>query len=559
MTTNTSTTRDPAGRSATRGHDMRTAPHPAAIGLSGLAVLALAALATAGGLTGPVLTLAELVGLVALLYAVVRGVYPLTPRARLRAILGQGGWATVRHFHQALSPRAVRQSARAVRPTVAAMSRRTRQTTPTVHFGSYIGHSVVGPLLPRPLHCSYRDVAMLVAPPQTGKTALLGSMVLDAPGAVIVTSTKADIYAHTATLRAERGLVIVFDPKDLIGLEATFRWSPVTGCEVPAVAQERANYLIDGARAADGMADGGFFEAQAAKVLRAYLLAAALDGLGMAEVAAWAQAPGDRTPLRILQKHTDRVPVGWEGELAQVLQTNATKTRDSIYLTLCLATAFMGDPYIATACQTAADAEPFDVEAFVRARGTLYLLGSERPHSTIAPLLSCLTGYIFESAKRIAAKCEGGRLDPPVTFTLDEAALITPVPLHRWTSDSGGRGIHLVFAVQGMSQLFQRWGERAGQTIVNNANLKIVYNGLTIVADLDALSKVCGERERNGRHVRTLPPDRLRQLPQWHVLALYRFTPPTIVRITPVWERADVKALRRREAQASARAGATST
>lgn len=529
-------------------------PHPAAVGLSGLAVVVLIELARAVGLGGSVVGVLETLAVLAVLYAIGVCVYPLTPRARVRATLGPGGWAGRRHLHAALSARAVQRVACEVRPSVRALPPPERAKLPKTDFGAYVGRTVVGPLRPWSLYCSYRDVVMMVAPPQTGKTALLGGMIIDAPGAVIAASTKGDIYKHTAALRAKRGPVLVFDPEGLTGLKGTFRWSPVTGCQVPAVAQERANYLVIGSNAAAGVSNGGFFEQQAAKVLRAYLLAAALDGRGMADVAAWAQAPTDRTALRILSRMADRVPVGWDRELAQILNTEAAKTRESIYLTLGLSTAFMTDPYVAKMCEPSDEEAAFDVKSFLEAKGTLYLLGSERPHGSVAPLLTCLTGYLFEEAKRVAAACEDGRLDPPLMLALDEAALITPVPLDRWSADSGGRGIQLIFAVQALAQLFQRWGERGGQTIVNNANLKVVYNGLTLAADLDALSKVCGEREYNGRLVRILPPDRLRQLPPFHVLALYRFTPPTIARITPVWKRPDVLAAKREAEAASAAA-----
>ena len=139
-------------------------------------------------------------------------------------------------------------------------------------------------------------------------------------------------------------------------------------------------------------------------------------------------------------------------------------------------------------------------------------------------------------------------------LALDEAALIAPVPLDRWTADAGGRGIHIVAAVQSPSQLAQRWGERGAETITNNANLRLYYGGLGLDRDLEAISRLCDSRDepaisdsinRGGDRrssisysTRTTPvisPGGLRTLPSWHVLVLYRSAAPTIARVRPVW------------------------
>ena len=142
---------------------------------------------------------------------------------------------------------------------------------------------------------------------------------------------------------------------------------------------------------------------------------------------------------------------------------------------------------------------------------------------------------------------------------LDEIALTTPVPLDRWVADAGGRGIHIVWSCQSPSQLAQRCGHDGADTIWNATNAKIVFGGLSLDADLEAISRLCGEYrdeiavgDGQVRHerVRVLPVDLLRTLPQVRRadgrlvvfgLLLHRSTPATIIRVTPVWERRDVK------------------
>jgi type IV secretion system protein VirD4 len=229
-------------------------------------------------------------------------------------------------------------------------------------------------------------------------------------------------------------------------------------------------------------------------------------------------------------------------------------------LTLQLVFEFMADPAVATAVHPEPSDEPFDVGRFLQERGTLYLLGSRKRHGGMGPLFSALTGCIFEEAKRLSQSTlyPSGRLDPPLSIVLDEAALICPVPLAQWTSDAGGRGIFLVIAVQAPSQLRERWGEHDADTIWTNANILIVFGGLKVERDLESISKLCGQRDeridtfgtdatgrRSRSHtVRRLPvlaPSAIRELATLTVLLVHRNSRPVLATIQPVWERPDVR------------------
>ena len=348
----------------------------------------------------------------------------------------------------------------------------------------------------------------------------------------------------------------VFNPDGLGGIPSTFRWSPLAGCEEPAIAMERAGYLLRGA-AAPGGGDQAFWEGSSYRLLRCLLFAAALAGRSMADVARWVGRPGDRAALGILEAAAS-TPPGWAADVRQLLDEAPQRTRESVFLSLALSLQFMSNPGLAATTMPAPEEPAFDVARFIAARGTLYLLGSERPHDAVAPLFSALTGHVFETAKRLAAGRPGGRLDPPVLMALDEAALICPVPLERWTADAGGRGIPLLLAVQSPSQLYERWGRLGGQTIWSNAAVKLIFGGLTVREHLDELSALCGDhdellrglsvgrgggpnRSKSLRRVPVFPPDRLRSLPPGRAIILHRSTRPVMARIEPVWERADVR------------------
>ena len=82
-----------------------------------------------------------------------------------------------------------------------------------------------------------------LGPPRSGKGYhLVIPAILDYPGAVITTSTRADNLSATMTARATEGRPVgVFDPQGLAaGVPSALRWSPVRGCEQPQTAMIRA-------------------------------------------------------------------------------------------------------------------------------------------------------------------------------------------------------------------------------------------------------------------------------------------------------------------------------
>jgi type IV secretion system protein VirD4 len=132
-------------------------------------------------------------------------------------------------------------------------------------------------------------------------------------------------------------------------------------------------------------------------------------------------------------------------------------------------------------------------------------------------------------------------LDPPLTMLLDEAALVCPVPLDRWTADMGGRGVTLHIAGQSLHQLRQRWGDNGAGTIIANVTAFLWFGGSPSADDLQDISLLTGEHrmkvtgrdhdhdttgdgERRGeyRWVPVLSPAQIRALAPFQVLVLRR-------------------------------------
>jgi type IV secretory pathway TraG/TraD family ATPase VirD4 len=439
---------------------------------------------------------------------------------------------------------ALRRHAATVRPSITGLPWRDRLRLAGTEFAVPLVR--VGPWR---LWASIEDVVTVFGGPRTGKTGWAAGRVLDAPGAVLVTSTRTDLHELTAALRSARGPVHVFNAVGLAGLTSTITFDPLTGCADPVAATERATDLLTAASTNTGAGDREFWENQGRRVLAALLHAAALGGLGMRDVLAWVADP-DTAKAEVTSLLRRSPEPSFVEDATQFLETN-DRTRSSITSTIMPALGWLTS---ATARAAAAGGTPFDVEQLLQSRATVYLLGAEETHT--APLVAALTGYIARQARRIAATRPSGRLDPPLTLVLDEAALISPVPLESWTADMGGRGVTIIAAFQSRAQLIARWGPVGAAIILNNSGAVLLFGGTRDKADLEYFSTLAGDRDepvaaydqlgqltsRTVRKVPVLSPAQLANLPARRVVAFRRGMPVTVGRAQMAWTRRDVRA-----------------
>ena len=91
------------------------------------------------------------------------------------------------------------------------------------------------------VHVSTEESLVIQGAPRSGKGLyVVINAILDAPGAVVTTSTRADNLVVTLKARASGGRpVTVFDPQGMSGIPSSLRWSPVRGCEDPDMATRR--------------------------------------------------------------------------------------------------------------------------------------------------------------------------------------------------------------------------------------------------------------------------------------------------------------------------------
>jgi type IV secretion system protein VirD4 len=396
------------------------------------------------------------------------------------------------------------------------------------------------------LRVPLEEHVLAMAPPRTFKTAFLADVILCYPGPVIATTTKADVYGLTAAVRSQRGPVHVFNPQGIGGVASTFRWSPVDGCQDPATAIRRADAFAF-AVSQKGVEDGTFWSAKASDYLRGYFHAAALAGYDLRAVAAWASGADPEVPEQILA--AAGAPQ-WALTLAE-LRSEAHKTAATVRMVMSRALSFMADPALA-ASVLPAPGEGFDIPAFLRDAGTVYLIAeATNQDAPVAPLFAAMATEIHHTAALIGQASPSGRLDPPLLMGLDEVTQICPVPLPSWLSDSGGKGIQIVAVVHGEAQLAGRWDDHGRQVVLDTSSVKVFLPGITDTTTLDAASKLCGQaawkirgQDHASRHD-VATPDMIRQLPAGFALVIRGGCAPAIARLPRAWNNPAYRRARR--------------
>lgn len=407
--------------------------------------------------------------------------------------------------------------------------------------------------------CSVEDSIVIVGPPRSGKGLhLVIPSILDAPGAVITTSTRPDNLTATLAARDATGPVVVFDPQSLApGIPSAARWSPIRGCENPQTALLRGKALASGA--AKGTVDSNFWQASSEQAVRCLLHAAALGGRTPTDVYRWSlSAVQAREAVSILA--TDpRAALSWDQALESIVSADP-RQRDSVWAMVSIAFTALADPRVLEALSPA-EGEEFDPESFLRSRGTVYLLGTATGAAATGGLVGAFVEDVVGAARRLAAASPGARLDPPLSLILDEAANYPLPSLTSLMSEGGGTGISTMVVLQSLAQARAVWGEHAASAVWDAAIVKIVLGGGSTARDLDDLSRLIGQREEvqtssstsaDGRRsvststarVPVMEPYRLRTLPFGTAVLLLRSARPIILSMTPWMDRADGSSLR---------------
>ncbi len=405
---------------------------------------------------------------------------------------------------------------------------------------------------------SYEESVVLIGPPRSGKGVhLLIGAILDAPGPVITTSSRADNLGATAELRKKKGPVALFDPQGLTGQPSTLKWSPITGCEEPRVANQRAASLI-GASGLGSSSSNAEWQAPAITIMECLLHAAALGERTVDDLMRWGNNPAEaKEAVKILTEHP-KAALNWNLVLKGIIEGDP-KLLQSKWFGVEGAVKGLSVPEVRDVLRPNRFEETLDIDKFLTECGTLYIVGTKTGGSSAGPFLIAMMDAITERARELAAKSPGNRLDPPLSLVLDEIANISGAwpGLTQLMADGGGVGISPFAVFQSMAQARNEWGEQQAQALFDAATVKVQLGGASNVSDLEQFAKLAGQRKimrtsksRGKDHTsvseqihdtEVVSVAELRRLPfGWGVL-LNRNGRPILMRMTRWWDRKDGK------------------
>ena len=288
----------------------------------------------------------------------------------------------------ALCPAGVAAKARQLRPSLS-NAKAVRSADAGVPLGTL---RPAGP----DLAACWEDVMVVLMAPRSGKTsALAAPQVLDAPGAVVATSNKVDLWALTHTARASAGHCWVFDPQRIALVPQTWWWNPLAGVTTVEAAQRLTTHFIAEIR---GDREREFWSSAAEDVLASLFLAAGSAGRTLADVYDWLNRPTNPTPVDLLRQYGHVASAsGLAGR-----QAGATETREGVFETARTAAKCLRDPNImAWVTPPPFDLTEFDTAGFAATAETLYLLTKDSAGGA-APLVAAFADRVMADATTLA-------------------------------------------------------------------------------------------------------------------------------------------------------------
>lgn len=393
------------------------------------------------------------------------------------------------------------------------------------------------------LRSSFEDVELDLMAPRAGKsTGIAIPRLLRARGAVLLTSNKSDVFTVTRQERMKVGRVWTFDPQGIAHSPREMWWDILAGCDTIEGARRLAGHFVSSVN--DDSSKKDFWISAAQNTLTALFLSAARGGASVSDLLAWLADPADRTPIDLLRD----VDMHAMAEQLQGTVRGAVETRDGIYETARQCVACLLDPEIlAWVCPDPHRPE-FVPDQHVLGRDTLYLLSKDGGGSA-AGVIAGLADATMRAGV-VAAERMGGRLDPPMTAVLDEAANVCRISdLPDLYSHLGSRGINIVTLLQSYRQGVRVWGEPGMDALWSAATVKLLGAGLDDADFVDKIARLVGQHDvktpswsssRDGssrsvsfRQEQVLPADKIRALPKGTALLLATGVRPALIRLRP--------------------------
>jgi type IV secretion system protein VirD4 len=396
---------------------------------------------------------------------------------------------------------------------------------------------------------------LVLGPPRSGKTSAVAvPNVLCAPGAAIVTSTKADVLVSTLADRSRLGRCWLMDPSGSIRSDppgvTRLRWSPVAAASTWDESLIVARAMTGAARPSGRQGESAHWTERAEAMLGPLLHAACLSGEGIETVLGWTLRHDLQAAQAVLHAHGVQVAADVLGGIAATDRRELSGIWSSLGGVLA---AYRSDSVLDNS-----SAINFDPGAFVRSSDTVYICAPARHQDLTSPIVVGFLEQIRSAAysARPAFRVAGEDV-PPVTMVLDELANIAPLPgLPGLVSEGGSQGVMTVGCLQDLSQARVRWGQ-AAEGFLSLFGSKLVLPGIGDLATLELVSKLGGEVDVPTKSVsrgspwgpgygsatvtwstnrqRRIPPEAVNQLPRGSGLLISASRPPEHVWLPPWW------------------------
>ncbi|WP_336653497.1 MULTISPECIES: type IV secretory system conjugative DNA transfer family protein [unclassified Leucobacter] len=391
------------------------------------------------------------------------------------------------------------------------------------------------------------DPTILIGPSRAGKGwRFLLRWIINAPGAVITTSSKLDNFKTTKRARERRGSKVwLFAPgvPDAEAYGHTLRWDPIAGCVDEATLVRRVKGLIPGDSFAGSTSNGGHWDTLGQQLASHLFHAAACGGVDVDRIWDWVGNPNRALEaVKMIREH----PQGLR-EHASHLESVINmphEQRASQWGVLPTVLAFMDSRSARDWMKPVDVEEQFDAVKFVLDSETVYMVGDKAVSAGYMRIIDGLFAELDYVTKGLASASPGNRLDPAVTYILDELGNFEYHGLYELITAGGGLGRVVVAVFQSKSQLRQYGGEDAEKTLWDAATVKIILPGGSDYRDLEEMANLIGqtwvERESNSlseggtsaqfsedkQHI--FEASEIRQLKSGYAFVFYRNLPPIV-------------------------------
>ncbi|NLA66137.1 MAG: TraM recognition domain-containing protein [Leucobacter sp.] len=410
----------------------------------------------------------------------------------------------------------------------------------------------IGEFFGRELWLRVEDPTILIGPSRAGKGwYLVLNWIMSAPGAVITTSSKTDnaLLTMKARERMHPGSTVwVFAP-GVEGGEAlghVLRWNPIPGCENEEVLIRRIHALIPKDAFSGSTTNGGHWDTLGQQLGAALFHAAACIGASVDTIWEWVSIPQRAMEaVKAIREHPDGL-YEYANHLESVINMPPDQ-RAAQWGVLPTSLAFLSSR-VSRKWMKPEEGANIDLKQFVKDKGTLYLVGDKQVSGGYVRIIDGLLAEIDHVTKSLAIQSEGNRLDPPITYLLDEAGNFEYRGLYELITAGGGQGRVGVAVFQSKDQLKQYGAESAG-ALWDAAVAKIILPGGADEAELRGLSQLIGEQwVKREQHSWGVGPSSvsvseekraiieakdIREMPAGYALLFYRNLKPVIPKLKP--------------------------